>query len=65
MVDYSCPENLYPKTKVVNNRKIISNGCAPETGDFPGKFVEVDVPSLGYHQPLYRKFGNVYTILPR
>ena len=41
---------------------IISNGCDPETGVFPGKFVEVDVP-LGYRQPLalYRKFGNIYT----
>jgi hypothetical protein len=41
---------------------IISNGCDPGTGVFPGKFIEVDIP-LGYpnHQPLYQKFGNIYT----
>jgi hypothetical protein len=44
-VDYLCPENLYPKTIwLLTIGNIISNGCDPETGVFPGKFVEVDVP---------------------
>jgi hypothetical protein len=61
MVDYLCPENLsIRRLRLLTIGNIISNGCDPETGVFPGIFVEVDVP-LGYRQPLYRKFGNVYT----